>query len=597
MLKKIHPSWRKKENKIVNLQIENTRKPFLTKTSPTMYIEKYFKSCLAAILLAATATAQNTVNDLFGNKTEIVFSFEESNSEKISELSRIISIDNRRGSEITAYANAEEFAEFLREGYRYTVLEKNCDKALTMASSVADMAGWDRYPTYGVYLQMMQDFATSYPDLCRIDTIGTSVDGRLILCAKIADSVNTDPNEPQLLFNSTIHGDEITGYILMLRLIDHLLSNYGTDAEITKLVNTTQIYINPLLNPDGTYAGGDSTVSGATRYNANRKDLNRNYPDHWSTSPLSSVQRENTAMMNFAGNHHFVLAGTLHGGSEIFNFPWDSFESSERRIADYNWWVQAGLNFADTCRKYGGNSHYTSNDTRGYTAGGDWYVIHNGQQDYMTFYHRMRIVTIEVSTSKKLATSKLNTYWNMHERALINFMKEIHKGIKGMVVDSVTRQPLEAMLSIENHDYDSSEIFSRPQGDFYRLLLPGTYTMTATAPGYRPKTMTITVGNDTATNVVFELSDGNGGTQGLGDARKSEKAKLSPNPCQKHLDISGDGMTGYRIFNALGASLSQKDFPTRASVRIDVSGLPKGLYIVEILKQDSPKEIRKFVKK
>lgn len=558
--------------------------------------KKIFIFCIAVFLTTLHANSQESANGgLFGDMTEIVFSFEENNPQKIAELSRIISIDSRRGSEIRAYANAEEFAEFLRRGYRYTILEKDHEKALTMAGCMAEMANWDRYPTYDVYLQMMQNFSNSHPDICLIDTIGTSVNGRLILCAKIADSVNSDPNEPQLFFNSTIHGDEITGFILMLRLIDHLLSNYGTDDEITKLVNTTQIYINPLLNPDGTYAGGNNTVSDATRYNANYKDLNRNYPDHWSTSPLNAVQRENTAIMNYAGSHHFVLGATIHGGAEIFNFPWDGFESGDRRIADYSWWMQTGRKFVDTCRRYGGNSHYTSDDPSGCTVGGDWYVISNGQQDYMTFYHRMRIVTIEVSESKKLSTSKLNTYWDMHRRPLINFMKEIHKGIRGMVVDSVTGQPLKAMLSISNLDCDSSEVFSRNQGDFYRLLLPGTYTMTASAPGYSPKSMTVTVGNDTATNVTFELSNAN--TQDINAAHGHEKTKLSPNPCLRHLDVSGNGITGYRIFNTLGTSVLQKEFSARSSVRIDVSGLRKGLYVMEILKQDSPKEIRKFLKK
>ena len=55
-------------------------------------------------------------------------------------------------------------------------------KSLTMATTLAEMYRWDRYPTYDVYLDMMRHFVETYPDLCRVDTIGKSVRGRLILC-------------------------------------------------------------------------------------------------------------------------------------------------------------------------------------------------------------------------------------------------------------------------------------------------------------------------------------------------------------------------------------------------------------------------------
>ncbi len=71
----------------------------------------------------------------------------------------------------------------------------------------------------------------------------------------------------------------------MLRLIDHLLRGYGDDPEITALVDETEIWINPLANPDGTYFGGDDTVADAIRYYTTTGggdsgvDPNRNFPD------------------------------------------------------------------------------------------------------------------------------------------------------------------------------------------------------------------------------------------------------------------------------------------------------------------------------
>ena len=54
-------------------------------------------------------------------------------------------------------------------------------RTITMATTVDEMASWDRYPTYDTYLAMMSRWAETFPTLCHVDTIGTSIQGRLIL--------------------------------------------------------------------------------------------------------------------------------------------------------------------------------------------------------------------------------------------------------------------------------------------------------------------------------------------------------------------------------------------------------------------------------
>lgn len=540
-------------------------------------------------------SAQNGLDGLFGCRPEVVFSFVEPDNAKIRELSRIISIDKRKGDTITAYANRTEFEAFLCYGYTYAIVPRGMEKAVTMASTVAQMSNWDRYPTYEVYLQMMDSFAVKYPTLCCIDTIGTSVRGRLILCAVISDSLGIDQNEPQFFYTSTMHGDEVTGFILMLRLIDHLLSNYGTDAAITQLVDNTRIFINPLSNPDGTYSGGDSTVSRATRYNANYVDLNRNYPDPWGSAPLSSIQRENTAMMNYAQNHHFVMSANLHGGSEVVNFPWDSYPSYEKLSADYDWWRAVGRKFVDSCRAAHSGA-YTSVNRSGIVVGGNWYVISNGRQDYMNYYHRCRETTIEVSDTKTLSSSLLPTYWNFHRQALIDYIGQVHHGIHGMVVDSLTRQPIAALITVQNYDYDSSEVFSRPgHGDFYRLLLDGEYTIAATASGYRSKTIENVSVDDTATRILIELVP-DGSPAGLSETENKAVANIHPNPCRDFFDISGENIVQYTVVNALGVKMCQGIVEAKQE-RVNTATWPCGLYVVYVANADGYMQCLKFVKR
>ena len=298
-------------------------------------------------------------------------------------------------------------------------------KAINMAETVDEMASWDRYPTYETYLALMQGWADRYPDLCHIDTIGRSVQGRLILCARIQGNGATESTNPEFFYSSTMHGDEVTGFVLMLRLIDTLLSGYGTNQQYTNLIDSVDIYINPLSNPDGTYRGGNSTVRYAMRYNANYVDLNRNFPDPFGTPPTDEQQVENTAMIEYVSSHSFRLSANLHGGSEVMNYPWDSFTSSENPHPDSDWWQQVCKRFVDTSRTYS-SSHFRDVNSQGYIAGGDWYVIPNGRQDYMNYYHNCREMTMEISTIKLLGSEQLPEYWRFMQHSLVNYIAEIH---------------------------------------------------------------------------------------------------------------------------------------------------------------------------
>lgn len=331
-------------------------------------------------------------------------------------------------------------AQSLRQDAFPPVEEPLPKAGLEMADNVDEMLSWDRYPTYPAYLAMLIGWSQQYPQLCDIEYIGTSCQGRMILALHI-HGTETPADAPQFFYSSTIHGDEITGFQLMLHLCDSLLSAYGSQPDITRLLNTTHIYINPLANPDGTYFGGNNTVAQSRRYNANRIDLNRNYPDPFGTPPLDPVQQENLAMIEYVSQHHFLMAANIHGGDQVVNLPWDSFTSRQQMHPDADWLFEIGQRFVDSCRGIEPEA-FSGVCSSGVIVGGDWYVIHNGRQDYMNECLGIREVTLEISSAKRLASSQLPQYWKMLGPSLIHYISEIHSMPGRQGIEPVTDVPV-----------------------------------------------------------------------------------------------------------------------------------------------------------
>ncbi len=363
-------------------------------------------------------------------------------------------------------------------------------------------AQWDDYPAYSEYLTMMEKFETDYPHLCKIIEIGESARGRKLLVAKVSDNVGTHEMEPGFLYHATLHGDEVLGYMLMLRLIDHLLSQYNTNTMVTTLVNNVQIYIDPLANPDGTYMAGNHTVSGARRYNANSVDLNRNFPGIPDTG-VSQPQKEVAALMDFAAEYPFIMSAGLHSGVEMLLYPSTVFGNCSTACVDNAW-------FNHVSSEYALNAFNASDSTfiLKVTPDSTLYSIFSSRWNYYALqYLHSRSICFELSMQKNIPPAQVPKHWNNNHTALLGYIEQSLFGVRGTVTDTMTGEPLNAKVFVENHDKDSSFMYSRlPHGDYYRPIYEGIYDITYSCDGYYPKSVTgISVVNGQATEKHVKL--------------------------------------------------------------------------------------------
>ncbi|KAK2092391.1 Carboxypeptidase N catalytic chain [Saguinus oedipus] len=154
-------------------------------------------------------------------------------------------------------------------------------------------------------------------------------------------------------------------------------------------------------------------------------------------------------------------------------------------------------------------------------------------QDFNYLHTNCFDITLELSCNKFPPQEELQREWLGNQEALIQFLEEVHQGIKGTVLDENYNNLANAVISVSgiNHDVTSGD-----HGDYFRLLLPGTYTVTAKAPGFDPQTETVTVGPAEPTLVNFYLKRSIPQVSSVGRApgrRHGVGAKVQPQAARK----------------------------------------------------------------
>ncbi|KAG8523536.1 Carboxypeptidase N catalytic chain [Galemys pyrenaicus] len=412
-------------------------------------------------------------------------------------------------------------------------LLSTCLHLLLLFKLVAPMTF--RHHRYDDLVRTLYKVHNECPYVTRVYTIGRSVKGRHLYVLEFSDFPGIhEPLEPEFKYVGNMHGNEVLGRELLLQLSEFLCEEFRNhNQRIVWLVENTRIHIMPSMNPDGyevaAAQGPDASGYLVGRNNANGVDLNRNFPDlntyiyynekHGGPNhhlPLpdnwkSQVEPETQAVIQWIRSFNFVLSANLHGGAVVANYPYD--KSPEHRIRGFRRTANSPTPddklFQKLARVYSyahGWMHQGWNCgdyfPDGITNGASWYSLSRGMQDFNYLHTNCFEITLELSCDKFPRQEELQREWLGNREALIQFLEQVHHGIKGMVLDENYNSLPDTVISVLgiNHDVTSGD-----HGDYFRLLLPGTYTVTATAPGYDPETVSVTVGPGEPKQVNFQL--------------------------------------------------------------------------------------------
>jgi len=207
------------------------------------------------------------------------------------------------------------------------------------------------YLTYSELLIELDKMTALYPNLISPKTpISNTIlthEGLPIYYLRISDNPNTDEPEPEALYTALHHAREPNSLAQMIFYMWYLLENYSTDTEIQYLLNETELYFVPCVNPDGYIYNEQTDPNGGGMWRKNRKsdpngsvhgvDLNRNYGHEWGydnngsspnsgsqtyrgDSPFSEPETQNLKL--FCEAHQFQIALNYHCYGNLLIYPW-----------------------------------------------------------------------------------------------------------------------------------------------------------------------------------------------------------------------------------------------------------------------------------
>ncbi|XP_003740920.1 carboxypeptidase E-like [Galendromus occidentalis] len=371
----------------------------------------------------------------------------------------------------------------------------------------------------------------------------TSVRGQPLVVIEFSGNPGVhEPLEPEFKYVANMHGDETLGRELLLKLADELCYSFRAgDPETARLIDTTRIHIMPSMNPDGwdaatkakfdvsSYLTYFTQLTQSTgRENAHGVDLNRDFPDLQRKMHLMlrrskdsaihhlfdgdtgrAIQPETQALIEWITSIPFVLSANFHGGALVANYPFDDTNDGSRRqytpSPDEAVFQQLARVYADNHPQMhlGVSCGFVSDNftsTGGITNGAAWYKVTGGMQDFNYLASNSLDLTIEVGCEKYPPASELAEEWENNKSPLMEFMWRVHQGIKGFVINALTREPInEAEISVlsgsEGYDLKLPDraVTTTKLGEFWRILPPGNFTLRVTAAGYETRIIKVRI--------------------------------------------------------------------------------------------------------
>lgn len=305
-----------------------------------------FKMVVSTILLLKAITVL-AVQD---NESLVLAEIEATNASERSRIAELIHIDSVTSDRVFSIINQTDLL----------TLTNNKDIRLISAEAMIEGKELDQYyapfigpldfpredqafHTYEETLSALLDLERAHQGVAQVFSVGKSIQDRDIWGIKISIDDQAHPDKKAIVYMGTHHAREHVSTEIPILFAQNLLNRIDTDADIQALLREIEIYIIPIVNPDGAIYDISSTSYKWWRKNRRHNsdstygvDLNRNYGFGWGTGGSSSnpgsdiykgtapfSEPETRAIKSFFLAHpNVTIALTFHTFSELILYPW-----------------------------------------------------------------------------------------------------------------------------------------------------------------------------------------------------------------------------------------------------------------------------------
>uniref|UniRef100_A0A8D1ZHG8 Peptidase M14 domain-containing protein n=1 Tax=Sus scrofa TaxID=9823 RepID=A0A8D1ZHG8_PIG len=338
----------------------------------------------------------------------------------------------------------------------------------------------------------LKKVAQDYSSITHLHSIGKSVEGRNLWVLIVGHS----PKEhrigiPEFKYVANMHGDE------------HSVGNpaFAHFAEGMDLFGPRDLHQSLSTKPspaelcllDPLYCLCNILE------NSNSYDLNRNFPDAFEFNNVSR-QPETVAVMKWLNTETFVLSANLHGGALVASYPFDNGVPATGTL------YSRSLTPDDDVFQYLAHTYASKNpdmkkrkpcktkidSPSGIVNGYFWYPLKGGMQDYNYIWAQCFEITLELSCCKYPREEKLPGFWNDNKDSLLEYMKQVHIGVKGQVFDQNETPLPNVIVEVQDRKH-ICPYRTNKFGEYYLLLLPGSYVIEVTVPGHNPHLTKVTI--------------------------------------------------------------------------------------------------------
>jgi len=421
--------------------------------------------------------------------------------------------------------------------------------------SAANVVIDDGYHDCDQVESILGQLQAAFPNIALMVNLGISHYDRPIWGLKVSDNVALGEDEPAIMFNGLHHARELISTEVVLDTAQYLTTMYGADPNVTRWVDNWEIWLIPVVNPDGNDIvftidsdwrknARDNNLNGDID-NGDGVDLNRNYPFKWGLTPGSSgvsssstyrgpapaSEPETQAIVDLSLRKRFVFSIAYHsfGGYVLYPYGTLAAENPRPNISSSVGYDFANLSVREDGRQY--NLRPRLYDVNGLDR--DWHY-HNGTIGFVVELSLNGFQPDYDSWRDKIVEG-IRPGWQY----LLNRIDG--PSIFGHVRDAYSGIPIEATIEVDEIEFFEAEIRTSNlnTGRYHWIVDPGTYTIGFSARGYIPQTHVVVVEDESAFHLEVSLQPiassvmGNGGTEVVFQGSAPLKSALLqnyPNP-------------------------------------------------------------------